>query len=119
MSSSDILRVMAKAEHERLQKIAVLAERERAARLCEVLAIMWESRADKLEAEGSYRPWGIFKPVCAPKWKKAAEGTRAAAHGLRTVARGIRENWAPIADTDPDEKISMPAPDPLWEDSSD
>lgn len=80
---------------EHATKAAVLEERERCAKLCEMLADRHQLSADRIRKEGTIEPmlWG--KPYVHFKWERAAQGVEACIHSLRTIADCIHEGYDP------------------------
>lgn len=78
----------------------VAKERERCARLNEMLADMYCKSADRTRKEGEFTVralWPLFKKikVVGYRWERTARDIEAAAHSLRTVALCIRRGYDP------------------------
>jgi hypothetical protein len=74
----------------------ILAERENAAQINEMLAKRWENSAKRIREEATFNGWAIWPPFAkrkfvAPSAENVARDIEAAAHGLRICARIIRE----------------------------
>lgn len=68
----------------------IIAERENAAQLCELLAARWEASAGRRRKEGTYKGW-FGRTHVNSRWEQHAKDIEAAASGLRAVALMIRE----------------------------
>jgi hypothetical protein len=78
----------------------VKRERERCAKLNEMLAEMHERSAARIRKKGefvTYAFWPPFKKsvVTHPRWEKDARYVEACAHSLRAVANAIRKGADP------------------------
>lgn len=83
---------------------AVADERERCAKLCEMLADIMDHSAARIRAKGTR--WSWFKP--APGYERCAKDIDAAAAGHRTVAYCIRMGYDPKASIEHEvEKINL------------
>lgn len=79
---------------------AVEAERERCAKLCEMLASIHEASACRWRTKGSYSTralWPLFKKIVRvlPSHEKTARALEASANGPRVIARCIRAGYDP------------------------
>lgn len=91
-------------EEEHQREIALVRKdcSERCALLNEQLARIFEVRAAKLRAEGSYTtralwPFGKIVTVVMPRFERAAQTREDTARSLRIIAGGCRAGWDPRA----------------------
>lgn len=78
-------------EINKMIELAVKAERERCATLCEALALRWEKGAADARRDGT---WSFFgrKFILRP-FRSVALCLDASTHGLRMIATAIRKGW--------------------------